>query len=212
MSETERMLVQVVTWLSCSVFIMFMMFWMKRTFQKRADRFILAEVIPRAGVSYNVLVPVAHKTIDVLPDGKLTGKVKELRKSRNKAKSYVIGDRACFPARYPENFPRILQASILKVVIREDNVEPVSNISGNPLFTPEMLNSLKNEVSLELAMLYTKELKEAREEAMKQLNPKLIMGALVVIGLLTAFTAYYIYSKFPDILQAMEVMKAALGN
>jgi hypothetical protein len=193
---------------------MVMLFWIRRKIIQRASEKVLCEIITKDNNSYNILAPVNHALVESSGDGRnvISKKKDEIKEVQGrKPKMWPINENCTFRATYPENWPKMLQTSIQKVVLREDNLEPVSNITGIATVTPELIFNYKNEVFTELAVVYSRQIKEMQEALERQVNPKVVMYWLAGLTLAVVGVGYYVFTNLPAMMDTLNRIAAGMG-
>jgi hypothetical protein len=133
------------------IFIGFFIMWsLKSKYQKQSVDHILGEFITREGTGYTKLLRAEGGIVHLEPD----------EKKGIKGKTFPVAEKASFLVDFPEGpwCPRFLKCKIKKVVFREFDVEPVSNLYDLELvMKPELLYNIDREKVTEVGMKIAQE-------------------------------------------------------
>jgi len=198
-------IIQIITALSCTVLILFYLMWLKRSFQRRVIGQLLCEFITKEGNGYEKLYPVEHGTVEI--------PLKDVKKGRQKGKTFLVDRLATYMVDYPANWPGFLQAKAKKAVFFEGSLMPLSipKEQAKGLLSPEFLYNLKNEMFSELAVAYSRDQKALLEQLEKQPKPSTLYIWLGLILVAIAGLGFYMYSNIGAIQEGIEVLRAAAG-
>ena len=197
MTEMELYMVQALV-VCVFIFIMFTWAWkLKVRYQKESIDHILGEFVTPVGTGYPLLLRVEGGLVQIEPDDK----------KGIKGKAFPVSEQASFLVDYPEGpwCPRFLKCKIKKIVFREWDVEPVSNLYSNePVYKPELLFSLRNERMSELGLIHARD--EAKREGLptKALKFGDVKMWLILLGVAIIGVAVYMFFQ-------METLSHALG-
>jgi len=210
--------VQIIGLLVILVVGMGFMMYLKRKHQKEVKGNLWCEYIPIAGRGYDKLLPIVGGSVDLKPE------------KDGKGKTYAVKDIATYPMAYPPGQPSFVQVVADKAVFFEDTMEPASNpwivervAKGTskessvkryykvPVIPPEWGYNVKNEVSLEMALATSKDLKKMEELVQRALNPTIIYIGLgvCVLGIVGLF--WYMMTNLGAMAEGIQALRAALG-
>lgn len=181
------------------IFIMFSWMWkLKVKYQKESIDHVLGEFVTSVGTGYPKLLRVEGGLVQMEPEDK----------KGVKGKAFPVAEQASFLVDYPEGpwCPRFLKCKIKKIIFREFDVEPISNLySKEPVFTPELLYNIRNERMSELGLIHARD--EAKNEGLPT-KTRLKFGNInlwhLLIGVAVIGIGVYIFLE-------METLKHALG-
>jgi hypothetical protein len=204
MTSMEGYMVQAIV---VCVFIFILFFWswrLKAKYQRQAIDHVLGEFVTMQGTGYSQLLRVEGGLVILEPD----------EKRGISGKSFPVAERASYDVDYPEGFwcPRFLKCKINKIVFREFDVEPASNLySEEPVMQPSVLYNIRRERTTEIGARIAQI--EARERGVDTTTRKkfkfggmtmwlVLLGMAVLIGLII-----YIFNLSAD----NTMMRNALG-
>ena len=187
------------------IFIFILFFWawrLKGKYQRQAIDHVLGEFVTKEGTSYTKLLRVEGGLVELPEDeGKSI-----------KGKTFPVAEKCSYLSDYPEGFwcPRFLKCKIKKVVFREFDLEPISNIYDNEIvITPEVLYNIRREKVTEIGARIAQE--RAKEMGLEKVKKFKLGSASTWLFLLLAAgiigCIIYIVSQASTIDQ----LKSALG-
>jgi len=202
MTSMEGYMVQAIV---VCIFIFILFFWswrLKAKYQRQAIDHVLGEFVTKEGTGYSQLLKVEGGLVEIVSDDK-----KEIR-----GKTFPVAEKCSYQSDYPEGSwcPRFLKCKIKKIIFREFDLEPASNIyNGELVITPEVLYNIRREKVTEIgARIAEGKAKELGLETKKKFKLGgmtmwlVLLGLAVIIGLII-----YIFNLSAD----NTMMRNALG-
>ena len=123
------------------IFIFILFFWawrLKGKYQRQAIDHVFVEFVTKEGTSYTKLLKVEGGWVE-LPDDEGKG---------IKGKAFPMAERCTYLSDYPEGFwcPGFLKCKIKKAILREFDLEPISNIYDTEIvITPAVIYNIRRE-------------------------------------------------------------------
>lgn len=196
MSEIEGYMIQAITALAFCFGFLFYLFYLRSKYQRMSVDHVQCRFITPEGTGYTKLLRVDNGFVDL--------KYKD-KKGKEKSKVYRVGELATYMIDFPEGWvPRFLKTRIKEIIFDENCFEPLSNLNGDPLLSPEILANVVNEKFTEVAVEHSREEAEREKKAKKAMIPGslymlLILNMLLIVGGLALL--YFKMSDWGDILQ-----------
>ena len=199
LSSTELYLINALVIAACILIGFFMTISLRNKYQKQAIDHVLGEFVTREGTGYPKLLRVEGGLVVLEPD----------EKKGIKGKAFPIAERVSYLVDYPEGpwCPRFLKCKIKKMVFREFDLEPVSNLYSNILVpSPETFYNLLMQKVTEIGARIAQEGAEGAGIKVDKKKTKLPLSKfwLFIIGI--AVVGGFIY-----LISTLMQMKAALG-
>jgi hypothetical protein len=186
------------------VFIFILFFWswrLKAKYQRQAIDHVLGEFVTIEGTSYTRLLRVDEGLVEIPPDER-----KEIA-----GKTFPVSEKSTFLADYPEGHwcPRFLKCKIKKVVFREFDLEPISNIYERQFeMSPVILHNIRREKVTEIGAKITEARgKELGIETKKKTKFSGSTWLLLLMGLVIVILIVVVFNYSGQISE----MKAVLG-
>lgn len=186
-----------------AVLFVVILFRMRAKWQKEAIYCVRAEFITPHGTGYWMLKPVIRGMIDMPPNP---------MDKESQGRTYVLNDLCCFLWAHPDSkfMPKFLQTQIKKVIFQERCWEPITKNALveqlDSLLDPDMLFSIKNEKTLDLAVEHARAEAEMEKRLGGLPNLRPLYCVVGVLGLLMVGIGVFMFVQLGSIAEVVNTL------
>ena len=167
---------------------------------KKAANHIWAEVLPLAGKVYDPLVPIDGNKVRIKDS---SGKV---------FATYVLGRAGIFPAAWPPGKSKFVQTTVDKIIYREGDAEPLSNVTGRPLVSAKMYGAtIEESHSADAMKLSLDESTGLKGMGGNMMVLYVILGFIGILGIANVVFSYNGYAMIDTIRIGVETIMHGQG-
>jgi hypothetical protein len=196
--------------------LVFVGYWVKLILDKnknvkKAENCIWVELIPEAGPEKNFMCPVRMENgISMVRIPNIKGEVDE-----QTSPTHILGKPGTFPAIWPPGKAKFTQLSVQKIIFKEGDSEPLSNTTGIPTISGQLITSLLDGVATNTADAFRKSYEDSHGQTAKKTNPMLwvyvILGVIVVLGVVNLVLNIQGLSAVDMVKDLTKLIQQALG-
>jgi hypothetical protein len=196
--------------------LVFVGYWVKLIMDKNknvktAQDKIWIELIPEAGPEKNYMCPIRMENgISMVRIPNIKGEVDE-----QTSPTHILSKPGAFPAIWPPGKPKFTQLSVQKIIYKEGDSEPLSNTTGIPTISGQLITSLIDGVAANTSDALRKSYEGSNGQISKKNNPMLwvyiILGIVVVLGIVNLVLNIQGLSAVDMMKDLTKVIQQALG-
>lgn len=144
---------------------------------QKAENHVWVQVVPKAGKERNFMVPKEVKggvAIVKTPDS--------FGKFSSNSPTHVLGEDGEYPADWPPGKTKFVQTTVTKVIVYEGDAELLSNITGRPIISAQLLTNLIDGVATAAADAMRKSMEGSSEGKMRKPGGLMWVYIITMIG------------------------------
>ena len=179
----------------------------RQRYAKQSENHVLIFTLPKAGKFRQTLVPVEVKggiSLVRIPNSK--GEITSY------SPTHILGEAGGFSVDYPLNKVKFVQTTVTGLIYYEGDSEPLSNVSGRPIISAQLITNLTDGVSTASAEAMRKSMEDSAGEKLKKSKGLAFLYFLLIVSIATGvMTLMAAKESSASIQELLILMKQSLG-